>query len=106
MTTTATIARSPLGARPSRATVQPVTASFVPEAMLTWQTVMALSGLSESSLRRLRAVNPSFPRLYRLAGCARFRAADVRAWLAAQKPEDSTQRDRPPRPAATTTATQ
>ncbi|MDP3225116.1 MAG: hypothetical protein Q8M96_18425, partial [Rubrivivax sp.] len=65
---------------------QPITAAFLPEALLTWGTLVALSGLSESTLRRQLAADPTFPALIRVGGTPRFRAADFRAWLAAQQP--------------------
>lgn len=91
MTANTTPARHSRSTTPSRPTAQPVTAALVPEALLTWQTLVALTGCSETTLRRLRAADPTFPRLHRLAGCARFRAVDVRGWLAAQRPADEAQ---------------
>lgn len=80
-------------ARPSRAAVQPITASFVPDALLTWATFVALTGCSETSLRRLRAIDPNFPPLVRLGSSARFRAGQVRQWMAAQSTASGSRQD-------------
>lgn len=63
---------------------QSLEAASLPDALLKIQTVGTVTGLSASSLYRKTAAG-EFPEPVRLgARCTRWRAADVRAWLAAQ----------------------
>ena len=63
---------------------QPLHAVQIGDALLKIQTVGAVTGLSSSSINRKTAAG-QFPVPVRLgARCTRWRAADVRAWLAAQ----------------------
>ena len=63
---------------------QPLHAAQIADALLRLSTVVAITGLSRSSLyARIKA--GSFVEPIRLgARCTRFRAGDVTAWLAAQ----------------------
>jgi prophage regulatory protein len=71
--------------KPTRgAIVQPLEAASLPDALLKIQTVATVTALSASSIFRKTAAG-EFPEPIRLgARCTRWRAADVRAWLAAQ----------------------
>lgn len=72
-------ARTPRGAIP-----QSLEAVSLPDALLKIQTVATVTALSASSIFRKTAAG-EFPEPVRLgARCTRWRAADVRAWLAAQ----------------------
>ena len=63
---------------------QPLEAASLPDALLKIQTVATVTALSASSIFRKTAAG-EFPEPVRLgARCTRWRAADVRAWLAAQ----------------------
>lgn len=65
-------------------TTQPLEAVNLPDALLKVATVGAVTALSASSIFRKTAAG-EFPEPVRLgARCTRWRAADVRAWLAAQ----------------------
>lgn len=67
-----------------KGTPQPLEAAALPDALLKVQTVAAVTALSPSSIFRKTAAR-EFPEPVRLgARCTRWRAADVRAWLAAQ----------------------
>ncbi|MFT3820461.1 MAG: AlpA family phage regulatory protein [Rubrivivax sp.] len=47
--------------------------------------VAVLAGLSEASLYRRAAIDPTFPKLIKMGKrCTRIRAGDLTAWLAAQ----------------------
>jgi len=64
---------------------QPLHAAQIPDALLTLKTVSAIAGLSEATIYRRAAADPTFPKLVRLsARCTRIRAGDLTAWLAAQ----------------------
>lgn len=71
--------------RPVRSAIpQSLEAASLPDALLKIQTVGTVVGLSSSSIHRKTAAG-EFPAPIRLgARCTRWRAADVRAWLAAQ----------------------
>jgi predicted DNA-binding transcriptional regulator AlpA len=61
---------------------QPVSAALVPQALLTWRTFIALSGVPETSLRRCKTIDPAFPAPVRVGRAGvRFRASEVTAWL-------------------------
>ncbi len=63
---------------------QSLEAASLPDALLKIQTVATVTALSASSIFRKTAAG-EFPEPIRLgARCTRWRAADVRAWLAAQ----------------------
>ncbi len=62
---------------------QPIQAAENPDALLTLQTVVAITGLSTSSI--YRKLSGDFPQPIRMgARCTRWRAADVTAWLRKQ----------------------
>lgn len=64
---------------------QPLTAATIPDALLRLKTAAAVAGLSEATLYRKAAADPTFPKLVKLgARCTRIRAGDLTAWLAAQ----------------------
>ena len=63
---------------------QPLEAASLPDALLKIQTVTTVTALSASSIFRKTAAG-EFPEPIRLGKrCTRWRAVDVRAWLAAQ----------------------
>lgn len=68
-------------ARNRRTPAQPLAALEIPDALLTIGTVAAATGLSERSIYRLASRGELVPPL-RGNRCTRWRAADVRAWLA------------------------
>lgn len=75
------------GAKPRRNTAnpQPLHAAQIADALLTMKTASAVAGLSEATLYRKAAADPTFPRLRKLSKrCTRIRAGDLTAWLAAQ----------------------
>ena len=64
---------------------QPLQAVQVPDALLRMSTASALAGLSEATLYRKAASDPTFPRLVKMgARCTRIRAGDLTTWLQAQ----------------------
>lgn len=64
---------------------QPLGAAIIPDALLKLSTAASLAGLSEPTLYRKAATDPSFPRLVKMGRrCTRIRAGDLVAWLAAQ----------------------
>ena len=64
---------------------QPLHAAQIADALLTIKTVRAVSGLSEATLYRKAASDPTFPKLIKMgARCTRIRAGDLTAWLAKQ----------------------
>ena len=63
---------------------QPLQAAENPDALLTVQTVTAITGLSTSSLYRKMAAGQFVAPIRMGARCTRFRAGDVTAWLRAQ----------------------
>lgn len=64
---------------------QPLHAAQISDALLKMSTAAAVSGLSEASLYRKAASDPTFPKLVKLGKrCTRIRAGDLTAWLAAQ----------------------
>jgi prophage regulatory protein len=66
-------------------TRQPLHAAQIADALLKLNTVSAISGLSQSTLYRKAATDPTFPKLVKLGNrCTRIRAGDLTAWLAAQ----------------------
>lgn len=70
--------------KPRKPSQQPLQAAQLAEALLRLSTVVAITGLSRSSIYARLAAS-QFPQPIRLgARCTRFRAADVQAWLAAQ----------------------
>lgn len=63
---------------------QPLHALQIADALLKIQTVAAVTAISASTIFRKTAAG-DFPEPVRLGSrCTRWRAADVRAWLAAQ----------------------
>ena len=70
-----------------KSTAQPIEALNLPDALLKVQTVCAVVGMSTSSIFRKLAAG-QFPAPVRLGTrCTRWKAGDVRAWLAAQGPQ-------------------
>lgn len=70
--------------RPRKTPQQPLEAANVPDALLKIRTVAALTGRCENSIYRLEKLG-EFPRAIRAGKrCTRWRAGDVKAWLAAQ----------------------
>ena len=66
-------------------TAQPLDAAQITDALLKMRTAAAVSGLSESTLYRKAASDPTFPKLIKMgARCTRIRAGDLTAWLAVQ----------------------
>ena len=64
---------------------QPIAAAQIPDAHLKLSTVVAVTGLSETSLRRLMGAD-KFPHPIRQGTrCPRWRAGSVTAWLKAQE---------------------
>ena len=69
----------------NRGKPQPLHAATIPDALLKMPTAAAVSGMSEATLYRKAASDPTFPRLVKLGKrCTRIRAGDLTAWLAAQ----------------------
>lgn len=63
---------------------QPLQAAENPDALLTVQTVTAITGLSTSTLYRKMAARQFVAPVRMGARCTRFRAGDVTTWLRAQ----------------------
>ena len=71
--------------RPRKSIMQPLHAALIADALLKMRTASAVAGLSEATLYRKAAADPTFPKLIRFgARCTRIRAGDLTAWLAAQ----------------------
>lgn len=62
---------------------QPLEAASIPEALLTTTTACAVTGLSTATLYRLAAAGKLKP-VKMGPRCTRWRAADVRAFMASQ----------------------
>lgn len=63
---------------------QPLHVAQIADALLNFQTVVALTALSRSTIQARIARN-EFPQPIRLGSrCTRFRAGDIQAWLMAQ----------------------
>jgi len=72
--------------KPAIINPQPLHAAQLPDALLKVHTVGAVTGLSASSIFRKTAAG-EFPAPIKLgARCTRWRARDVRAWLASLTP--------------------
>ena len=68
-----------------RSNPQPLHAAQIADSLLRLSTAAAVSGLSEATLYRKAASDPTFPKLVKLGKrCTRIRAGDLTAWLAAQ----------------------
>lgn len=64
---------------------QPLHVAQIAEALLTLRNAAAVSGLSEATLYRKAAKDPTFPKLVKMGKrCTRIRAGELTAWLAAQ----------------------
>lgn len=64
---------------------QPLHAAQIADALLKMRTAAAVAGLSEATLYRKAATDPTFPKLVKIgARCTRIRAGELTAWLAAQ----------------------
>ncbi len=60
-------------------------AALIPHALLRVPTAAQIAGLSEATLYRKAASDPTFPKLIKIgARCTRIRAGDLTSWLAAQ----------------------
>jgi len=57
----------------------------IADALLKMSTASTVAGLSEASLYRKAATDPTFPKLIKLGKrCTRIRAGDLTAWLTVQ----------------------
>lgn len=64
---------------------QPLHVAEIADALLKMRTAAAVAGLSEATLYRKAANDPTFPKLVKIGQrCTRIRAGDLTAWLAAQ----------------------
>ena len=64
---------------------QPLHVAQIAEALLTLRTAGIVAGLSQATLYRKAASDPTFPKLIRMGKrCTRIRAGDLTSWLAAQ----------------------
>ncbi len=64
---------------------QPVAVAENPDALLQVKTAAALAGRGISSIYKLAATDPTFPKLIkRGARCTRIRAGDLTQWLKSQ----------------------
>ena len=64
---------------------QPLSVAQVPDSLLHLTTAASISGLSQATLRRKAASDPTFPKLIKIGQrCTRIRAGDLTQWLAAQ----------------------
>jgi prophage regulatory protein len=80
-------ANQPTTARPTRHFNQPLHTAQIADALLTMRLASTISGLSQATLYRRVATDPTFPKLVKFgARCTRIRAGDLTAWLAAQVP--------------------
>ena len=69
----------------ARGKPQPLHVAQIAEALLKMPTAAAVAGMSEATLYRKAATDPSFPRLIKMGKrCTRIRAGELTAWLAAQ----------------------
>ncbi|GMV74533.1 MAG: hypothetical protein AMXMBFR78_14840 [Rubrivivax sp.] len=67
------------------ATPQPLHAAQIADALLTLRTASAVTGLSETTIRRKEKTDPTFPRLIRMGRrCTRIKAGGLTAWMAAK----------------------
>lgn len=68
-----------------RRTQQKLEVVHVDDALLKLSTASQIAGISEPTIYRRAASDPTFPKLVRLgARCTRIRAGDLRRWLAEQ----------------------
>lgn len=78
-------AGDPPTGRRKRGGNQPLHAAQIADALLTLKTASAIAGLSEATIYRKVASDPTFPKLVRIGQrCTRIRAGDLTAWLAAK----------------------
>lgn len=64
---------------------QPLHAAQIADALLTLRNASAVAGISEATIYRKAASDPTFPKLIKLGQrCTRIRAGELTAWLAAQ----------------------
>ncbi len=72
--------------KPARNTKpQPLHAAQIAEALLKLSTAAQLGGVSESTLYRKAAADPSFPKLIKMGKrCTRIQAGPFMAWLSKQ----------------------
>lgn len=67
---------------------QPLHAVQIPEALLTLKTASAVAGISQTTIYRKVAADPTFPKLIKIGRrCTRIRAGDLTAWLTSQAVE-------------------
>lgn len=83
MSITSTADHSSSNAR--RAARQSIGAGALPDALLRMQTVVEITGLSSATIYR-KLDEGQFPQPVRLGKrCTRWKAADIRAWVSAQR---------------------
>ena len=71
--------------QPARGAPQPLHVAQLDDALLKMTTAAAIAGLSQPTLYRRAASDPTFPKLVRLGRrCTRIRAGDLKRWLAEQ----------------------
>ena len=64
---------------------QPLDVVQIADALLTMRTASTVAGLSQCTLYRKAASDPTFPKLVRIGTrCTRIRAGDLTTWLSAQ----------------------
>lgn len=69
----------------ARGNPQPLHTAQIADALLKMSTAAAVAGISETTLYRKSASDPTFPKLVKLGKrCTRIRAGDLTAWLKAQ----------------------
>lgn len=84
---TTTSVNEAVATRPKRVPPQPqpIHAAQIADALLRIRTACAIAGLSEATIYRKAATDPTFPKLVKLGKrCTRIRAGDLTAWLSAQ----------------------
>lgn len=75
----------PATKRPRGINPQPLHAAQIADALLTLKTASAVAGISEATIYRKAATDPTFPKLVKMGQrCTRIRAGDLTAWLVAQ----------------------
>ena len=85
METTAHTAQPDKPTRGNSINPQPLQAAQIADALLKLSTAAAVAGISETTIYRKAASDPTFPKLVKLGRrCTRIRAGDLTAWLALQ----------------------
>ena len=81
--------RTAQATKPKRGAInpQPLHAAQIADALLKIKTAAVLVDVSEATIYRRAATDPTFPKLVKLGKrCTRIRAGDLTAWMAAQVP--------------------